>query len=65
MISNDAKDFIRELNNICNGFIGCNCNSSFKYKFHDHNYNLTRIININNVEEKYNRYNMCRLSLFK
>lgn len=52
IISNDAKDFIRELNNICNGFIGCNCNSSFKYKFHDHNYNLTRIININNIEEK-------------
>lgn len=51
IISNDCKDFIRELNNICNGFIGLNCNNTFKYKFHDHNYNLTRLLNINNIEQ--------------
>ena len=51
IINNESKDFLRELNSICYGFIGITCNNSFKFKFHDHNYDDTRLLNIKNVEK--------------
>lgn len=43
-IDNNAKYFIRELNNIIQYFIGGTSLYSIKYKFHDHSYNDCRII---------------------
>ena len=51
ILDNNSKDFLRELNNICCGFIGTGCTTTFKYKFHDHVFSNTRLININSVDE--------------
>ncbi len=46
-IDNNAKHFIRELNNIIQYFIGGTSVYSMKYKFHDHSYEDCRIIKTN------------------
>jgi hypothetical protein len=46
-ISINAKPFLRELNNICQQFIGSNLSQTFKHKFHDHSYDDCRLIRIN------------------
>tara|TARA_Y100000992_G_scaffold135590_1_gene89657 strand:+ start:29672 stop:31258 length:1587 start_codon:yes stop_codon:yes gene_type:complete len=51
IIDNNSKDFLRELNNICCGFVGTGCTNTFKYKFHDHIFNNSRLININSIDE--------------
>ncbi len=51
IVNTESKDFIRELNSICYGFIGFTCDSSFKFKFHDHVFSNTRLLNMKSVEE--------------
>jgi len=46
-INNDAKFFLRQLNNICQMLIGCNLSQTFKHKYHDHKYEDCRVIKIN------------------
>jgi hypothetical protein len=46
-INIEAKDFIKELNNVCQLLVGCNLFQTFKYKYHDHNYNECRLVRIN------------------
>ena len=48
-INNNAKPFIRELNNMCQGFLGTNLYQTFKHKYRDHNYQHSRILTINNI----------------
>lgn len=42
-----AKFFIRELNNICQIYIGTGLSQTFRHKYHDHDYENCRIIKIN------------------
>ena len=46
-IDHNAKQFIRELNNIIQYFIGGNNVYTIKYKYHDHSYDDCRIIKTN------------------
>jgi hypothetical protein len=46
-INQSAKQFIKNMNNICQMLIGSNISQSFKYKYHDHSYHNCRIIDIN------------------
>lgn len=42
-----AKHFIRELNNICQIYVGVGLSQTFRHKYHDHDYQNCRIIKIN------------------
>ena len=46
-IDNRAKQFLQELNNNCQLYIGCGLTQTFRYKYHDHSYQDCRLININ------------------
>jgi hypothetical protein len=46
-VSADSKYFIRNLNNLCNMFIGVGLAQTFKYKYHDHSYSDCRLVRIN------------------
>jgi len=41
-----AKHFIRELNTMCQGFLGTNLYQTIKHKYHEHNYQQCRIVNV-------------------
>lgn len=45
-IHTNAKHFIRELNTMCQGFLGTNLFQTIKHKYHEHNYQHCRILNI-------------------
>ena len=45
-VNQNAKDFIRTLNNLSNMFVGLNLSQTFKYKYHDHDYDIFRVLNI-------------------
>ena len=48
-INQNAKPFIRELNHMCQGFLGTNLYQTFKHKYREHNYQHSRILTINNI----------------
>lgn len=45
----NAKHFIRELNTMCQGFLGTNLFQTIKHKYHEHNYYHSRILKINDI----------------
>lgn len=47
IIDPNAKFFLKQLNNMCQMFIGCNLSQTFKHKYYDHKYEDCRIIRIN------------------
>lgn len=47
IIDSNAKFFLKQLNHICQMFIGCNISQTFKHKYYDHKYEDCRIIKIN------------------
>jgi hypothetical protein len=50
-IDPSAKQFIRELNDFAQFYIGTNLSQTFKFKYHDnHEYTNCRLININNCK---------------
>jgi hypothetical protein len=46
-INNNAKNFIRNINNISSYIFGTNMHQTFKYKYHEHAYESCRIIETN------------------
>jgi hypothetical protein len=46
-ISPDSKFFLRNLNSLCNMFIGTGLSHTFKHKYHDHSYSDCRLVRIN------------------
>jgi hypothetical protein len=54
-IHHKSKQFIRELNLICQSVTGINLYQTFKYKYHEqHNYNDCRLLNINDTVKSEN-----------
>ena len=53
LIDPNAKFFLKQLNHICQMFIGCNLSQTFKHKYHDHNYKDCRIVKINRSVKNY------------
>lgn len=47
IIDPNAKFFLKQLNHMCQMFIGCNLSQTFKHKYYDHKYEDCRIIRIN------------------
>jgi hypothetical protein len=45
----NSKHFIRELNAMCQGFLGTNLFQSIKHKYHEHSYQHSRILKINDI----------------
>lgn len=41
-----SKAFLRELNNLCQIYLGANVTGTFKHKYHEHDYKLSRLIRI-------------------
>jgi hypothetical protein len=41
-----AKSFLRELNNLCQIYLGANVTNTFKHKYHEHDYTLSRLLRI-------------------
>ena len=41
-----AKAFLREINNLCQIYLGANVTGTFKHKYHEHDYNLSRLLRI-------------------
>lgn len=48
-INSTSRQFIKELNQICQFLIGIGIGQTFKNKYHDHTYDDCRLININNT----------------
>lgn len=48
-IHSNSKHFIRELNALCQGFLGTNLFQTVKHKYHEHNYQHSRILRINDI----------------
>jgi len=48
-IQPSSRQFIKELNSICQFLIGNNLSQTFKNKFHDHNYQDCRLVNISDT----------------
>jgi hypothetical protein len=47
IIDPNAKFFLKQLNHMCQMFIGCNLSQTFKHKYYDHKYEDCRILKIN------------------
>uniref|UniRef100_A0A6C0K0U2 Uncharacterized protein n=1 Tax=viral metagenome TaxID=1070528 RepID=A0A6C0K0U2_9ZZZZ len=45
----NSKHFIRELNAMCQGFLGTNLFQTIKHKYHEHSYQHSRILKINDI----------------
>lgn len=41
-----SKSFLRELNNLCQIYLGTNVTGTFKHKYYEHDYNLSRLMRI-------------------
>ena len=53
-ISSKAKNFLQELNNYSQIYIGSNILNTFKHKYYDHEYEFCRLINISeNIKNDY------------
>lgn len=48
-IKPSSRQFIRELNHVCQFLIGISIGQTFKNKYHDHSYNDCRLVNINDT----------------
>jgi len=48
-LSANAKHFIRELNAMCQSFLGTNLFQTIKHKYHEHSYQHSRILKINDI----------------
>jgi hypothetical protein len=48
-IHGNSKHFIRELNALCQGFLGTNLFQTIKHKYHEHSYQHSRILKINDI----------------
>lgn len=55
-VDTKAKQFIRELNNMSQYFIGTSQLHTFKFKYHDHSYEDCRVIKINNAVSNENTW---------
>jgi len=51
-----SKNFIRELNVLCQLLIGCNLSSTIRHKYHEHDYSACRFLKINNVVQSENTW---------
>jgi len=45
-ITPKSKHFLRELNNLCQAYLGINLNQTFRYRYHDHDYGSCRLVRI-------------------
>jgi len=48
-LHSNSKHFIRELNAMCQGFLGTNLFQTIKHKYHEHSYQHSRILKINDI----------------
>tara|TARA_Y100000022_G_scaffold200246_1_gene214992 strand:- start:189 stop:1790 length:1602 start_codon:yes stop_codon:yes gene_type:complete len=46
-VHENAKHFIRSLNNICQMLLAVDCHQTIRYRYHDHDYTLCRLLSIN------------------
>jgi len=51
-----SKNFIRELNVLCQLLIGCNLSNTIRHKYHEHDYSMCRFLKINNVVQSENTW---------
>jgi|UniRef100_A0A6C0H2B2 hypothetical protein len=56
-INTNSKQFIRELNNICQIYVGQGCCQTFKHKYHDHSYDICRLVRIQECVRSENIWN--------